>query len=264
MTRAATDETPRAVYLYSLVRSPGPPALEGAPPGPPGASPPRALALGDGLWLVAADVPLPQYGAEEIQRRLDGDLSWVSSCALAHEAVVEHAAGAGPVVPMKLFTLFASDERAVAHIRAERPRLERVLERVAGAAEWGVRVRFDPSRAKDTEEGSSAPSSSGTAFLVRKKRAQEAAKTLAARARVAADEAYAALAAGAAAARRREPLASEAGARLLLDAAFLVEGERAAAFEAEVARAAERVAGVACELTLTGPWPPYNFVEEAP
>jgi hypothetical protein len=29
-----------------------------------------------------------------------------------------------------------------------------------------------------------------------------------------------------------------------------------------VARRAERLRESACEVTLTGPWPPYNFLEE--
>jgi hypothetical protein len=50
---------------------------------------------------------------------------------------------------------------------------------------------------------------------------------------------------------------------MLLDAAFLVPEDRAAAFESVVARCAERLADRACEVTLTGPWPPYHFIEEA-
>ena len=53
-----------ATYLYCLVRCPGVLPLDGAPPGLPGLSDPRALAVGDGLWLVAADAPLPEYGAD--------------------------------------------------------------------------------------------------------------------------------------------------------------------------------------------------------
>jgi hypothetical protein len=55
----------------------------------------------------------------------------------------------------------------------------------------------------------------------------------------------------------------EAGARLLLDAAFLVAKGDAAAFEAALAEGAGRLAACGCAATLTGPWPPYNFVEEA-
>ena len=86
--------------------------------------------LGERLWLVVATAPMAQYGAAPIERRLR-DLDWVSRCAMGHEAVVEDAARSGPVVPMKLFTLFSSDARATAHIVRTRRKLTRLFDLVA-------------------------------------------------------------------------------------------------------------------------------------
>jgi hypothetical protein len=254
-----------ATYVYGLVAAPAAPAVAAAPKGLPGLSSPRALPAGEGLWLVVAEAPLPDYGAEAIGRRLD-DLSWVSTCAMAHERMVEHFAAAGTVVPMKLFTLFAGDARAVEHIAGQRDRLERLLSRVAGCREWGVRVHLDERRARAAAAGGEAPSGggSGTAFLERKKRQAQASRQAAADAQARADEVHEALAARARGVVRREPLAAEPGMRLLLDAAFLVPEGDAAAFEAEVGRGSEALARLGCETVLTGPWPPYNFVAEAP
>jgi hypothetical protein len=256
-----------ATYLYCLVRDPREPSPAGVPLGLPGLSPPRALALGDGLWLIVASAPLSQYGSEEIRRRLS-DLSWVSDRALAHEEVIEHFSGARAVLPMKLFTLFASDERAAAHVRERREGLDRVLDRVDGRVEWGVRIRLDDVRAREVlaaEARDTAGGRSGTAFLLRKKLEQDASRELAGRLRAEMDDAFAELAAGASEAVRREPAATpESGGRLLLDAAFLVPTQRGAEFEAIVERCAARLAPRACDVTLTGPWPPYNFIAEAP
>lgn len=258
-----------ATYLYCLVRADREPSLAGVPPGLPGCSPPRALDAGGGLWLVVAGAPLSGYGAEEIQSRLS-DLSWVSDRALAHEAVVEHFTGvpeAAAVLPLKLFTLFSSGERALAHVRDNRERIGRSLGRVAGRIEWGVRVRLDDARAREVlarEMNGEMKPSAGTAFLLRKKLEQDAARELAARLRAEMDETFAELAEGAAESLRREPAASpEEGGRLLLDAAFLVPAGKAGDFEALVERCAARLAPRACEVTLTGPWPPYHFIEEA-
>jgi hypothetical protein len=256
-----------ATYLYGLARSPGRPPVAGSPPGPPGLSGTRALDVGGGLWLLVASAPLPDYGSAEIERRLS-DLSWVSDRALAHEAVIEHFTRSGAVLPMKLFTLFASDERALAHIRERRERLDRVLDRVDGRVEWGVRIRLDDVRAREVlaaEAQVSGPQNSGKAFLLRKKLEQDASRELAARLRSEMDTAFAELAAEASEAVRRQPVASpESGGRLLLDAAFLVPQARSAEFETAVERCASRLAPQGCDVTLTGPWPPYNFIEESP
>ena len=247
-----------ATYLYCVVSCPGTLATNGAPPGLPGLSAPRALPVGDGLWLAAADAPLPEYGSESIQDNLQ-DLDWISARALAHEAVVEHFGRAGTVVPMKIFTLFSDDSRALEHIRSDRGRLDRILSRIAGCQEWGVLVRFDEARAKEAVSNEARPSS-GTAFLQRKKQEKDASRTLLARLQPEMDEVFADLAAQAAESRRRAPVSPSP---LLLDGAFLVRTADAGDFEETVGRWAERLRESACELTLTGPWPPYNFLEEA-
>jgi len=258
-----------ATYLYCIVQSAAPPPSPGeSPEGLPETGPPRLVPLGGGLWLAVGDAPLPDYSGEEIERRLP-DLAWVSACAVAHERVVAHFAARGPAVPMKLFTLFESDARAAEALAGQRERLEAVLAKVVGCREWGVRVSFDPGRAKllagaASRERPAAPSGaeSGRDFLRRKKEAQEAARTVATRAGAAVEETFAALSGKAVAARRREPLSPPEGPKLLLDAAFLVREERAEEFERAVGGQAEGLAGAACELTLTGPWPPYNFIDE--
>lgn len=266
-----------ATYLYCIVQSAGlgfapegagPPAQTEPVPlaGLPETAAPRLVPLGGDLWLVVGDAPLPAFSAEEIERRL-ADLAWVSACAVAHERVVAHFAALAPVVPMKLFTLFESDERAVAALSAQRERLLAVLKKVAGREEWGVRIHFNASAAGRAKRVTALPAEngepvSGRSFLLRKKEAQEAARHLASQAGTAVDEAFAELSRHADAARRREPVSAESGLRLVLDAAFLVPGAVAESFERAVQAVAERLAASACELTLTGPWPPYNFIEE--
>ena len=119
--------------------------------GLPGLGKPRLLDAGTGLWIVAGDAPLPQYGEASIARGLT-DLEWVSTCAIAHESVVERWIRAQAVVPMKLFTIFESDERALAYIRQQRRRLDRIIRRVAGRCEWGVRIRLSSPPATELRD----------------------------------------------------------------------------------------------------------------
>jgi hypothetical protein len=246
-----------AVYLYGLVKSVRRPLARGVPAGVPGAGRPRLIPAGRARWLVAADVPLDLYSASKIERGLR-DLNWVADCAVAHEGVVEHFARRGTMLPMKLFTIFTSEARALEHLSRDRQRIDRTLRRIDGCTEWGVKV-LAPAPPAAKQPG--APTArSGTAFLAAKKRVRDEARAAAAQALETAGGVFPALARFAKEARRKPP-PDVAGSRLVLDAAYLVAARRRVRFKAEAARLASRCARVGCEMVLTGPWPPYNFVQ---
>lgn len=259
MTRETKDDA--AVYLYCLVRAPEEPSLAGAPEGIPGASAPRVLPLWEGAWAVAAEVPLAEYGTESLNEKLS-DFSWVADRALAHEAVVEHFGPAGTVLPLKLFTLYSSQPRALDDLRGRSAEIEELFARLAGREEWGVRVLYDEARARrEAAEAVDVVGGEGLgkSFLLRKKMEQESARNLAGEVAAEVEAAFEDLARSAAEFRRRDS-SGTGEARLLLDAAFLVPVERRPEFERAVEAWAGRLAGRSCNLTLTGPWPPYNFV----
>jgi hypothetical protein len=246
-----------ATYLFALLRRPRAPETVDAPTGLPGTGPPRVLSVERGLWLVAADAPLDRYGEEAIARGLK-DVSWVSACALAHEKVVEHFGRAGVLLPMKLFTLFATDERAVRHVRARRIRLARLLDRVEGREEWGVRLS-GTGKARPSPPRKSAPRS-GTEFLLAKKADRDRDGQRRERAAAEADALFRLLARHADASRKRA-LPEGASGRVWLDAAFLVPRRDRRSFETALRREARDLEARGFAVTLTGPWPPYNFVE---
>src|SRR5262245_4159587 len=246
-----------ATYCYCVVASPRAPRA-GRARGLASAGAPRVIPAGRGLWLVVCDAPLERYGSAAIDRGLR-DLDWVASCAVAHETVVEGFAGQATIVPMKLFTLFASDERAQAHIHKVRPRIERAVRRVTGCSEWGLRVALDERNAlkkvRETIANDTRALASGRAFLVAKKKQADAVRALGGTARADADELYDALAGRARDARKRPPPAGAVGARMLLDAVFLVPRSRAAGFRKAAQAAAARLHKGGYAVTITGPWP---------
>ncbi len=211
-----------------------------------------------GLWIVVGSAPLPQYGEASIARGLQ-DLDWVSKCAIAHESVVERFIRAQAVVPMKLFTIFESDERALAYVRQHRRKLDRIIRRVAGRCEWGVRIRLasSPALERRARRRRAAPatwrrrSKHGTPLVDQTTRGQSRANA-----------AFATLGSKAVEARRHSPLAEgQARSRLMLDAAFLVATDRVEPFQAAARRLTRDLKGEGFGLELTGPWPPYNFIE---
>jgi hypothetical protein len=248
----------KATYVYCAVQAHRKPDLGRAPSGPPGLGKHRLLDGGNGLWLVVADAPLPRYGEASIQRGLH-DLKWLSRCAVAHEAVVEHCLRARAVVPMNLFTIFASDFRALAEIGRKRQQLDRSMRRVAGRREWGVRIRAVPG------SGAVRPArkaTTGASYLAAKKQARDATRELAVRGQSRVNRAFATLAALAVDAERHPPPAGgEQKTRLLLDAAFLVATRGMPRFRAVTRRLARDLGREGYGVEVTGPWPPYNFIE---
>jgi hypothetical protein len=247
-------------YVYCLVRVAAPPEPGEAPDGPAGAGPLRALAAGEGRWLMVATVPRSGYDEEAVAAGLD-DLSWVSARALAHERMIEHVAarsGAESLLPMKLLTLFTSDERARSWAASDGERLEGLLDRVAGRVEVGLRI----TRAAAAPPAPGPRPATGTGFLLAKKAYREGELERAEEAATAAARCFDTLAAAAVDSRRR-PAPAEATA-LLLDAVFLVAAEATGDFEGRIAEEARRLAEAGCEVTVTGPWPPYHFATEGP
>jgi hypothetical protein len=255
MTRHKT-----ATYLYCVVNAARTPSMARIPAGLTGATAPEAHRVAPSLWLIAAEVPLAIYGPPELESRLR-DLDWVARAALAHEGVVEHFARSrgATVIPAKLFTMFSSVERTVADVSNRRSAIVRVMKRIAGCEEWGIRITRTAVAA-----GTPAPAdrpSSGSAFLAARKAARDAVVNARAEAAEAATETYRRLARLSRDAAQREKRPEPGTNPPILEAAFLVPVAARARFKAEVAKQAKASAGAGTSLTLTGPWPAYNFIE---
>ena len=213
------------------------------------------------MWLVVAAVPVSTYGPEHLERRL-ADMDWVGSVALAHESVVEHFAkrAGATVIPMKLFTMFSSVDRAVADVAQRKASIASAMRRIGGAEEWGVRVMRDA--AAPAARAEAARAASGSAFLAAKKKAKDDAKLSRLAGAEAAADAFAELVTIARDARRRSDAPAAGVTPPLLDAAFLVPVASRGRFKKTVTAAAARCAAAGAQMTLSGPWPAYNFVQE--
>lgn len=250
-----------ATYLYCILKAATKPSTARCPEGLPGAERPHVAPVGGSLWLVVARVPLLTYGPEHLERRLS-DMDWVGSVALAHESVVEHFArrAGATVIPMKLFTMFSSMDRAVSDVAERRGSITATMRRIAGAEEWGVRVLRDPAVPIARADANRA--SSGAAFLAAKKRAKDDATSSRLAAAEAAADVFGQLVKIARDARRRSDAPAAGVTPPLLDGAFLVPVASRGPFKKAATAAAARCAAAGARMTLSGPWPAYNFVQE--
>ncbi len=224
----------------------------------------------DGIAAVVSSVPLAEFGEEALRRNLN-DLDWLESVARAHENVIESNLAGGPVVPMRVCTIFRGEEHVRAMLERRRTAFERALETLAGTAEWGVKVTLDRARvteAAGAQTLGSAPAGGetggeGGAYLGRKRADRE----LRAQADTMLDEAlrecHARLEEWAAASELLPPQRRELGdyaGEMVFNGAYLVDDDRADRFAEVVDELSHHYAGEGLSFELTGPWPAFHFV----
>lgn len=223
-----------------------------------------------GLAAAITPVTLDEFGEEPLRNHLE-DLSWLDATARAHHQVIEMIARHGPVVPMRLATVFHDDSSVADMLTHRRDGFAAVLHQVAGQVEWGVKVyAAGPQNAPDGSVAGPAghaqraapdvAASPGAAYLRRRREALSATEGNRRALLASADAVHVALGSQATAAQLRPlqaPQLSGQAARMILNATYLVGQERTEAFAAT----ADRIAGQhpAVRLELTGPWPPYSF-----
>ena len=243
-----------ATYVYCLVRSPRVPSLRGVPRSVPGAGPVRLISVDRGVWAAVADAPLEQFTGAELQKSLQ-DVEVIAAHALAHASVVEFFFRRAPVIPLKLFTLFSSDDTARAHLHQQAPKLTRMFAALRGLEEWGIRIV-----AGEVEAESARSLSSGRDYLQVKKRLHEqtiappqsAVRTL--------NGALTSIAKAAAKTRKETFPPPGKGRPYVTGASYLVKSSRRGTWKKQIAKTAEELAAKGHRLEMSGPWPPYHFV----
>jgi Gas vesicle synthesis protein GvpL/GvpF len=222
-----------------------------------------------GLTAIVGDVGQREFGAVALRSNLE-DLDWLAQTARAHHAVIAAVASQHPVVPLRLATVYESDQTVAEMLRQRSADLREALDRVAARSEWGVKAYIAEGAAASGHqpagrEGRAGRATGPGAAYLRQRRAQLTARKSARDEAMASVQAiHAELGPLSVAARLHPPQPPElTGERapMLLNAAYLVADERADRFTATVTDLADRHPAV--RLTLTGPWPAYSFVGDS-
>lgn len=242
-------------YLYAVTRKLEPSAFSGAS-GLRG-EPLRVLEH-RGLVAVLSYVDLDEFGEDALHRHLE-DLAWLEEVARGHDAVVQTVAETGAVAPMRLATIFQSDDGVRARLDELHDPLTAALDRVEGRREWSVKA-FAPQRPSAATEPASTDPGSGAAYLRRKKAQTMERQTAEEQAMSTADAVHDTLATQCVASRRLRPqdprLTGHEGT-MTLNGAYLVEEADGEEFASAARRLSEEHPET--HLVCAGPWPPYSF-----
>jgi hypothetical protein len=241
--------------VFCLVQSDRAPSVRGVPRGVPGAGPPRALAVDRGLWAIVADAPLDRFSGDQLRQELQ-DLEAVSRHALAHASIVEFFFQRGPVIPLKLFTLFSQDERAQRHLAGRKTQLRRLFAELRGLEEWGVRI----VGAAEPAVASRAPVVTGRDYLEVKKRLRDEAGAPPRATVKDVNDGLKTLSRVASKTRKDKFPPRGRGRPYVTGASFLVKANRRAQWKRQAAELAAWLEQRGHRLEMSGPWPPYHFV----
>lgn len=185
--------------------------------------------------------------------------------ALAHEHVIETVMKTNTIIPMSFGTVFRTDDDIREVLKSIYPSLKDVLKQMAGKLEFGLKVTWDREKVieelkRDHEEihrfhMELTRKHLQSTYFARMQLGRMIDKALAERAADYVREIYDALRSICVASRDNKPI----GDKMIMNAAFLLQREREADFDAAVNKVAQKFSD-RLNFKYTGPWPPYNFV----
>src|SRR5436309_98183 len=185
--------------------------------------------------------------------------------ALAHEHVIETVMKNYTIIPMSFGTVFRTDDDIRQVLRSIYPSLKDVLNQMAGKLEFGLKVNWDRDQIIEELQQHDEElrrfhheivrKQLQSTYFARMQLGRMIDKSLGERSTEYVREIYEALRDVCVASRDNQPI----GDKMIMNAAFLVERDREAEFDAVVNKIAKKY-GKRLKFKYTGPWPPYNFV----
>ncbi|WP_367319864.1 GvpL/GvpF family gas vesicle protein [Streptomyces sp. HUAS ZL42] len=249
-------------YVYAVCRPFGTP-LQAQLTGVAG-DPPRLLHH-HGLVAVVSHVPEGDFAEASLRAHLE-DMDWLAATARAHQGVIDALTVVTTPLPLRLATVFRDDSAVRVMIEAREDDFRRILDRLEGRVEWGVKVyvEAEPEDTGATGEPAEQPAS-GRDYLRQRRASFRAREDLWQRAEEFASRLHEKLSEHAEDSRLHAPqnsALSGAPGRNVLNAAYLVSRTRSEEFVEIVDRTKDEASGMRVE--LTGPWAAYSFAGEEP
>ncbi len=256
---AVVPDGSEVVWVYAVTTDLDPARLSGLTGV---AGEPVRLVTEGSLAAVVGSVSDTPFGERTLPGLL-ADLSAIEKAGRAHHQVISRVAEHGPVLPLRLATVYADDETIAALLARRYVELTVTLDSFRGTQEWDVKVYLKPRKRADGDvwlDMTSADLATIDAATQSRQHHDDVSPwtMLEACAEQISDK----LSRIAVATRRRpSPLPSLAddSGWVVLNSAYLVDAEHAPRFS-EIASTVA-AAHTALRTVVTGPWPPYSFAD---
>lgn len=183
-----------------------------------------------------------------------------------HQGVLDRLMKKTTVIPFQFGTILKDQGVAADHLKSSYTRYKELLKTFKDRQEWGIRVFADLKKFKEstvqTNQENRQKLSSGTAYLLRKKQEEETEKATNDRLASFSGDILNSLKELAFEYKvtKSAQRFSEAGELLISVFAFLIFKSKARKFNQKFAVLGNKYQKFGLRLTISGPWPAYNFV----
>ena len=225
----------------------------------------------EGLHAITEVVSEDDFGEESLQKHLT-DMAWVTDKVVWHQKQVDAWAARVDVIPFKFGSLFKTADNVRQMIEDKQARFHRILDKIAGHKEWGVKLFYHKDQLGEwlqksdehlIEMGEELVSSTpGKAFLLKKQFSREINAAVKAKVNAVRAEVYEMTqqyAADVQLSDEQPPELSEDQRINALNMALLVEEDQSKACVNAIETIHQSLDGTGMTIECTGPWPAYNF-----
>lgn len=224
------------------------------------------------IEAVVSEVDLHQFGEKEILEKLKQDAKWTERGVKLHHHIIVKASNGEAVIPLKFGTIFRTRKNLEALLKKSYRKFKTLLDQLKGKEEWGVKVYLDRQKfvqelkEEDKEikqfEKKKAQSPEGMKWYADRKIDEIIHKKFG----DAVDEYLAKIVQELDWQAERvvinEPTSEEVtGREIVLLSACLIKKETTGSFKENLEKFFRDLEEIGFSAEITGPWPPYNFVE---
>ncbi|KKS38463.1 MAG: hypothetical protein A3G49_05070 [Candidatus Sungbacteria bacterium RIFCSPLOWO2_12_FULL_41_11] len=226
------------------------------------------------IEAIASEIDLSKFNAKTIKEKLQEDAKWTEKNVKRHHEVIAEAEISGAVIPMKFGTLYKTRKNLEAMLKKHYTKFKALLLRLKDKQEWGVKgyleykkfseILKNKNKELKTLEKKRSSVPEGMKWYVDRKSDELVAGQIEREAEDRLSRIIDQLEKQAAGIRLNDFLpkeVSEPGKDMILNAACLVSNDRLEAFQSLLRSLIRECDAEGITLILTGPWPPYNFVD---
>lgn len=251
----------KRLYAYAVVK--GKISLPGKTMGVSFAGPVSLINVED-MSVVVSSISPKIKNAHHLEKKLSADVDWARKNILAHYQVTYELAKENTLIPFKFGSIMSSEKDIEKKIRNKQVKLEKIFQRIENREEWAVKLSLD-SKKFEKEIGNTLnletePTLSGLDWLVEKKNETKLKSAV----QKSVDDNIAEFE-GMLKKECEDMTANMPSSSSDKDMATVANWACLLKKE-EVERLRKRILNMeknkAFQITLTGPWPPYNFVSK--